>query len=164
MNCNVEWAEFAMNWRFTDPKYNLLPKLVLDRICPLSVEYSQECWNYWISDKFEHLMLLVKNTENIGQDNLINNDCGWGDKREERLLKELLAEAMELNGNEHITFFWGANCAVETEWNVFLKYWSDFCYPSDDSNIIIFHKDSRAIIYIEDTIWIVERKSFFGMN
>lgn len=164
MNYNVKWIEFVMNWRFTDSKYSLLPKLALDRICPLSLDYSQERWNYWISDKSKHLMLLVKHTKNICQDNLISNDCGWGDKTKERLLKEHLAKVMELNGNEPITFFWGANCAVETEWNIFLEYWSDFCYPSDDSNIIIFHTDDRAIIYIEDMIWAVERKSFFRMN
>lgn len=28
----------------------------------------------------------------------------------------------------------------------------------------ILHKDDRAIIYIEDIIWAVERKIFFGMN
>lgn len=68
---------------------------------------------------------------------------------------------MKLNEKEPITFFCRGACAVNTKWGVFLEYWSDFCYPSDDSNVIIFHRDSRAIIYIEDELWMVYQKSFF---
>ena len=164
MDYYAQWDEFWNNWRFTDPEFDLLPDLVLNKIRPLSEEYSKDRWNYWISDKVGHIMFLIKNTKNIGEDNKLSNDCGWGNNRKQRLLKRHLARVMKLNRNEPITFLWDSITAVETEWGVFLEYWYDFCYPHDDSNIIIFHKDNRALIYIEDKVWVVDRQSFFGLK
>ena len=101
---------------------------------------------------------------NFNLSNSFCNDCGWGDElRQSQVIKDL-ENVMKLSKNNPITFFWNANCGLETDWGIFVKYWTDFCYSSDDSNILVPHNSEKAIIYIEDKLWVVNRKDCFGRN
>lgn len=155
----ISMNDFELKWRFTEEEYNVLPKDDLDKIRPLSLNYSNECWNYWISDKEGHFMKLQLD-ENVNYITL--EDCGWGDSENEQETLEFLNKNIEVHKDQKITFFWNKNLAVETYWEIFVKYWTDFCYPSDDSNIIVIHDYPYALVYVEDKILLVERMRFFG--
>ena len=155
----IDLSNFSLLYRFNEEGYNILPEEDLNKIYPLSKEYSEEKWNYWISDKYNHLMQIEG--ININLINSFCNDCGWGNEKKQNNVISLLIEEMCLNKKVPITFFWSASVAIDTEWDIFTKYWSDFCYSSDDSNIIIPHNSNKAIIYVEDKIWIVDRKECF---
>lgn len=81
----------------------------------------------------------------------INTNCGWGDNDKEEETRNMLKKMTE-DDNE-IIFFWSKNYSVKTVWKIFYKYWSDFCYPSDDGNLILY-KDN-ILIYDEDRLYII---------
>lgn len=157
--------EFSEKWRFTEEGYNVLPKVDLEKIHPLSKEYSCEKWSYWISNnKGQNHLMLINGRKILDNINLFCNDCGWGNTKKQNQVINSLIEKMSLQENEPITFYWSSSVSVETEWSIFTRYWTDFCYSSDDSNIIIPHNSEKAIIYVEDKIWVVNRKECFGQN
>lgn len=153
----ITFDDFNLKWRFTEEKYNKLPLTDLNMIKPLSISYSEECWSNWISDKCGHLMEISYKPSKLQY-----NDCGWGEPEKECQTVDFLKKNILVSEQSKITFFWGGSCSVETNWGIFLKYWTDFCYPSDDSNVIIIHNHPLAVIYIEDKLWIVDRVECFG--
>jgi hypothetical protein len=46
--------------------------------------------------------------------------------------------------------------AVETDWRLFLDHWDDFCYPSDDSNILVLPTLGKAVVYIEERWYVLD--------
>jgi len=158
----INMKDFGFNWRFTDEKYNLLPKNDLMLIRPLNKEISNEIWGNLIDNNVNHYALIKKKV-NLATD-LVIDDCGWGDESKENNTQEYLIKHIKWNMDSKIMFFWNKDHAVETEWNIFLKYWTDFCYSSDDSNIIINQNSKKAIIYVEDRMLIVDRKIHFNKN
>jgi Protein of unknown function (DUF2947) len=155
----ISFDEFSLNWRFTEVEYNILPEEDLNKIRPLSPQKSKECWKFWISKKVGHFMKLSVSGE--GSTQLCNN-CGWGEVEREKNTIILLNESLKIDEGQSITFFWNESNAVETTWGIFLKYWTDFCYPSDDSNIIIIHDCEKAVVYVGDKITIVDREKYFS--
>lgn len=59
---------------------------------------------------------------------------------------------MHISRTSTVLFFWSAACAVETTWDVLMRYWSDFCCPSDDSNLAILAESDLAIVYCESLV------------
>lgn len=155
----ITFEDFSLKWRFSEEEYNKLPTTDLNKIKPLSISYSKKCWSNWISNKYGHLMKI---NALPCTDVLHYNDCGWGDPEKECQTVNFLQDNILISKEAIITFFWSESCSVETTWGVFLKYWTDFCYPSDDSNVIIIHDYPLAVIYIEDKLWIVNRAEYFG--
>jgi hypothetical protein len=49
-----------------------------------------------------------------------------------------------------------AEMAVETDWRLFLDHWDDFCYPSDDSNILVLPTLGKAVVYIEERWYVLD--------
>ena len=158
----INMNNFGFSWRFTDEKYNLLPKNDLMLIRPLTKEFSNEIWEKFIDNKVNHYALIKKKI-NLATD-LVIDDCGWGEEYKENNTQKYLMNHIKWNINSKIIFFWNKDYAVETEWNIFLKYWTDFCYSSDDSNIIINPNSEKAMIYVEDRIFIVNRKIHFNKD
>lgn len=158
-NDYIPMEKFSLKWLFTNEKYNVLPKDIQKRMHPLSVKAAKKRWESWISIEGEHYCQLNKF---LKSNDLLCADCGWGDKDKEQETKTILTEKLLLNYSHSITFFWHKTQAIETEWGIFLDYWSDFCYPDDDSNIVIINDYPKAIIYITDSMWVVDRKVHFG--
>ncbi|MEN2774367.1 DUF2947 family protein [Acetivibrio clariflavus] len=92
------------------------------------------------------------------------NDCDWGEPEKESQTVNFLQKNILIPEESKITFFWSESCSFETVWGIFLKYWTDFCYPSDDSNVIVIHNYPLAVIYIEDKLWIVQQIEYFGSD
>ena len=54
-------------------------------------------------------------------------------------------------------FFWFGDLAVEIDWGLFLDHWDDFCYPTDDSNIVVIPELNKAVAYIDEAWFILEK-------
>ena len=81
----------------------------------------------------------------------------WTSPEETKRVGEFLRRHVPLRDDDLLLFFWGAPCAVETTWGVLLRYWTDFCYPSDDSNVAIPFEGDRLIAYVEGLTWVSRR-------
>ncbi len=131
----------------------------LENIKPLTRGCSAERWRRWISSSAHHYMLLQGINDDAGE--MLCAACGWGDPEKEDKVRQLLEKELSLKPESVITFFWSESHAVETQWGTFLKYWPVFCYGSDDSNIVVIHEVPKALVYVEDHLWVVDRKRYF---
>ncbi len=152
----MDMNDFPFKWRFTDEKYRMLPPSVLADIRPLAIRVAEERWNKWVSAAGLKLPDLPKDGMNS-----ISSNCGWGDRRKEEETRTKLRKSFQIGTENKLTFFWNARNAVETKWDIFVKYWPDFCYPSDDGDVVSIHDAPHALIYIKDRMWSVDRKAYF---
>jgi len=151
-------AKFYYNFRFFDDQDHNISGDIISKILPLEKSFSAELWENWI-DENVHDYNLIKNKRK----NYINiiNYCGWGVEEAEIRTRDLLKEELMINPKSEIIFFWSKHYSVKTEWGIFLDYWCNFCYPFDDSDILVFVENPYAIIYIDDIIKVVDRKEHF---
>lgn len=139
-------SKFPYAWRFTDEKYNKLDLKELEQMFELTEKESIDFWSQNIESKIN-----IYPISNIYKTNKkIINDCGWGDKEGEESTRVLLKNIQD--ENKEIYFFWGKRYAIKTYWDLFVKYWSDFCYCSDTGNVI-FLSCNNILIYYEDTMY-----------
>lgn len=157
----IDVSLFGMKWRFTEKKYNLLPQIDLTQIKILSEDSSKNFWNKNISDKYMHYKLLDINVRLKKE--VILKDCGWGDKETESQTKIYL-ERLNISNDEKVLFFWDSKTSVETTWGILLKYWTDFCYPSDDGNIIIINNADDYLVYEEDILLKIAKTEFINID
>jgi hypothetical protein len=139
---------FPLHWRFVEDaeKYVILPEEDRLNFKPLAVASSQSLWNGWVRTILE--ALDRRTTPTIYE----SSEDDW----EQRVCGKL-QDRVEMPESETLYFFWEPTVAVETTWGLFLKYWSDFCYPSDVTNAAIAPKRPEALIYSEEKLWIVPR-------
>lgn len=48
---------------------------------------------------------------------------------------------------EKIVVRWGPRVAVQTNWEIFARYWNDFCYPSSDDVEIFLPSGEWILLY-----------------
>jgi hypothetical protein len=95
--------EFPLAWRWTDPRYAVLPAEVLAKIHPV-VDYPAEPTK--LSGRWTEASLCV--------DEAVDAARSWLREQQPKL-------------DQVITIEWSSGCSVQTTWDVFTKYWDDFC-------------------------------------
>ncbi len=140
--------EFRLRWRFFEDaeKYTILPEEDRLYFKPLSEPSIRRLWDGWARPILEN---LDRATPAIHE----GNDDGWQEE-----MRNVLRGCVALPDTEPLYFFWEPTIAVETTWGIFLKYWNDFCYPSDSGNVAIVPRWAEAIFYSEENLWIVSRR------
>lgn len=139
----MENNHFAYSWRFDDERYNLLLEEDLLLISPISPTKSKEIWASIFKDGISHLIELSPKS-------------GWTSIKKEQVDTDIYDSGISFISNygyddKDIVFFWNNENAVSTKWSIFKKYWNDFCYPSDDNNLIYI--DACNIITFTDEIF-----------
>ena len=138
--------DFELSWRFMDSNYNLLPETDLNMICEVPLNKCKLLWGKY------NLHKLFNNKNFIDYQKidkyLLIKDCFWGEENENST-RNILSK---LSFDNEIVFFWAEDCAVSTTYNIFVKYWSDFCYPSDYKSIIVCI-NKFVLVYKEDVIF-----------
>jgi hypothetical protein len=134
-------ANFPLLWRFTDSGYNVLPASVLEKIEPLPVQTCEALWRTWVSPEGDHLAQI---TEMKGT--VLSTFEGHWDEPE---LARAQLRKLDLSDNK-VSVLWGAQLGLSLDWHVFVRYWDDFFYPSDDNNVLIHSAEQLVIAYIED--------------
>jgi Protein of unknown function (DUF2947) len=143
--------------RITHPNYNVLPPEALSLIQGFTEEDSLELWKKYVHPIYTHYRE-------------IDMYAGLNDPQAIRGIKidfeneeetsKLLDKMVSISGESQILIFSAAKEAIITKWHVFLKYWSDFCYPAE-INIIIFLDTSKAIEFDNREFSIVDRFAEF---
>lgn len=151
--------EFRLKWRFAEDstKWTVLPPNDLASFKPLTEDSARTLWSTYVSRSALHLMEIVlqygpPNRDQFGKRILVIDD-NWSSDEEHNRVAEVLNNHVGVAASSIVYFFWDASCAVETTWDILLRYWSDFCYPSDDSNVAIIFDTDINRYYIEGTVW-----------
>jgi len=152
--------EFELIWRFSDAqRYTQLTPDEFSRFRPTSPKDGLGLWEKYVypgSNKRErHLTELY-----------VRKLIEWPDsptfrsstEKEEKRVVHTLRQEIPATETSALLFFWHAEVCVKTDWGLFLDHWDDFCYPSDDSNVIVLPGVEKAVIYIEENWHILSRK------
>ena len=111
---------FPLAWRWTQPSHNVLPPEVMAEIRPLAqVSAPNGTFGLTVLDPavFEDIRV-------VSADVPVMEGKDW-----------LVRLPVELHGR--ITVCWDESTAVETTWEIFTRYWDDFCYPGSD-DVMVF--------------------------
>jgi len=151
---------FGLIWRFSDAqKYTQLSAAEFRRFRPLSEFESIEQWEQYVypdaSPGHRHFrelyaQRLIKLPEEASFSSRSRDD-------EANVVSNLQRQVVADDSDEAI-FFWHAETAVRTDWRLFLDHWDDFCYPSDDSNILVVPTCCRAVVYSEERWYVLDRR------
>ncbi len=150
---------FALIWCFSDAqKYAHLSTAEFQRFRPLSEVESLACWKQYVypdvSPRHRHLMeLRVQRLITWPQRPSFLSEL----RDEEQQIVPTLQKVIPAAGSSLALFFWHAELAVQTDWRLFLDHWDDFCYPSDDSNIVVLPEVGKAVVYIKDWWYVFNR-------
>jgi len=150
---------FGLIWRFSDAqKYTQLSETEFRRLQPLSEDESLKRWEQHVysdaSPGHRHLVQLCLNR-------LVRLPeapafISKSHDEEIRVVQNLQRRIVAADSTE-VLFFWHAEVAAKTDWHLFLEHWNDFCYPSDDSNILILPSVGKAVAYIEERWYVLDR-------
>ena len=148
-------SEFPLKWRFTDPKYRVLPKEHLAQVRPLDITSSKNLWQYILEsnlhadDPFGHDFFKTVESITIG-------DSYENDEEDSRMRKWLYRCALPFD--KRVLLCWQPEIAVETTWKIVIKYWNDFYYPSSDDLTVCDESLQSALLFHHSD------KVFFGTN
>lgn len=155
--------DFQLKWRFAEDatKWTVLPPKDLAFFKPLTEESAQRLWSTYVSTSAQHLMEIVLRSvppdrNQFGKRVLVIDD-NWSAEEESNYVTNIFRNHIDVEPSSMLYFFWNASCAVETTWDILRRYWSDFCYPSDDSNVAVILDTHINIYYIEGSVWLGSR-------
>jgi hypothetical protein len=131
---------FSLLWRFTDPRYVVLPQEELNEIKPTEEDKRKEIYE----SVFVYAENYELNSEKVEEIEIINLE-----NREEKEIIKWIKDKIE---EEKILIVWDTKTSVYTNKNLFIKYWSDFLYPSSDDAIIISESKKCVLYYMHDNI------------
>ncbi len=148
---------FPLKWRFAeDPdRWTVLPDEDLRHFRPLTEISARVQWNQLVTPTADHLMAVGASRLRFKSslaDFRVADD--WNAAEEARRVAEFLRAHVPIHDSDGLIFFWNASVAVETTWDIVLRYWSDFCYPSDDSNVVVPFEGDRLVVHVESHVWV----------
>lgn len=162
-------ANLCVIWRFTDAeKYCQFTKEKFDRLRPLTEKESLKKWAEFVhpaSDRLSrHLVqLFVRGRIEYPEAPTFQSVTN----AEEARVPTNLRRYLPAEDSTDALFFWHGTEAVWTDFGLFLEHWSDFCYPSDESNVLVIPELSKAVWYREDNWFVLERgdgQEFFPLR
>lgn len=114
--------EHPLAWRWTDPKYTILPDDVLARMQPPD-QREIELWEKKISNLIGPEGLVPAAFKTIQKHNADISllECrSW-------------LQGQQPNPSLEVFVFWDKTTALRTTWGIVMEYWDDFFYPSSDN-------------------------------
>jgi hypothetical protein len=150
---------FGLIWRFSDAqKYAQLSDAEFRRLRPLSESESLGQWEQHVypdaASGHRHLreiQRLIKWPEVPSFTSELH--------QEEINVVPNLQRRIVASDSDEVIFFWHAEMAARTDWRLFLDHWDDFCYPSDDSNILVLPMVGKAVAYIEERWYVLDSQT-----
>ena len=125
--------DFPLKWRFAGDasKWTVLPPEDLARFRPLTEQASRTLWTQLVADDAWHHSVLSQDQLRFNSDQLghVVVDDDAEPASEHQRIRDFLTTQISLPLDTRVLFFWGATCSVDTTWDVFIRYWDDFCYP-----------------------------------
>lgn len=131
--------EFSLNWRFNETQNTTISKIEKSKIYPLSEVESKRINN--IIDYFENELNRMKYFSEKGWFSATQDSI----KNIERFINVV---DNELNMcEEDLIVTWNRKTTLKTTKQIFLKFWTDFLYPSSDDVTIISEKTNWIMFY-----------------
>ncbi|HEU5116360.1 MAG TPA: DUF2947 family protein [Isosphaeraceae bacterium] len=152
--------DFPLSWRFAEDadRWVVLPEADLRQFRPLSAACAHGHWHRLVTPTADHLMAAGQTGPRFETRLAEYRIAGdWTAAEESERVAKFLRPLVPIRDADTLLFFWGAWCAVETTWDLVLRYWSDFCYPSDDSNVIVPFVGDRLVVHAERLVWVAPR-------
>ncbi len=124
---------FVYLWRWTDPKYNVLPASDLAQIHPVIEEKAQKLWEHeyvYLQELYRYA--FADTSEPITSSSLFEwiRHIDISDEEIDVVQQSLMA--CEPQGDQIVIVMWGSKRAVAVPWHIFCAYWDDFCYVGAD--------------------------------
>lgn len=146
---------FGLGWRFCSERHDPLPEAEWGEIQPLREAESCALWKALVSREGGHLMEcnLLPNAARL------TGDAGWGDAADEEKTRSLLGETFPGGDGAPALVFWHASLSALTRWSFFLRYWSNFFYPSDESGVVACLDHPTNLLFVGDSIFVHGRST-----
>lgn len=122
---------FRLRWRWTDPRYNVLPVADLAAIHPLSLAKAREI----NSLTMPCLRSLAWSPREAVPEHFRSAATEISAEGDAATVGACLQELSV--SDQPVVVSWDKRTAVLTTWKVFHTYWDDFCYPSSDDVTVV---------------------------
>jgi len=126
---------FCYAWRRTSPTHNVFPPEVMAQIKPLVHAPAPRGWTEEVYGLVHpHFEDVVSAPAHVAK----------GERTE-------WLQTLPISPGERVTVRWGCDhVAVETTWEIFAKYWDDFCYPVSD-DVQVFPRSGEWLLLYHET-------------
>ena len=142
--------ECKLAWRWTDPKWALLPEDDLAKMRTVIGGKLTELWYEllgWHEKDGRLKSALFAETESI-----------LAEEPEQEQVKNWLRSRVS-NQEQSIHIIWDKQTSIFTTWDIFLKWIDDFCYPgSDDITILPLSKEWILKYHHEEYFFFARRR------
>ena len=128
----MDIATFPLLWRWTQSSHAVLPADALETLCPLSTEKAG--------------LLCAVAPKQLGPRVLKHH--ATEDIEETR--KWLASLPLPVG---RVVVVWSMDTALSLPWEVFVTYWSDFCYPSSDDVDVFIEGGAVVLRWHHDEIF-----------
>lgn len=139
----ISLEKFPLRWRWTEKEYCLLPENELAQIAPLAPQPAKDAWEASLRFALESSDFSPNIDLFIGIERVAATDHG--------AVKRWLSERVF---SCEIIVSWQPDLAVLTNTDLFIKYWSEFCYPSSD-DVSVWPLDKTWVLHYwhEEVFW-----------
>jgi hypothetical protein len=147
----IPMEEFALKWRFTDPRYRALPPVHLKLVKPLSPMSSRRLWDLALPlhEELPFTAGFFRVVESIPLDNAAPTAVRG-------VRKWLFSRGVPFKSLVFLSY--QPEWAIATTWKMVVKYWDDFWYPGSDDLTVVDGSFAWALL-----LW-HESQAFFGDN
>jgi len=141
---------FRLKWRFTDEKFDKLPNQDLDKLQPLDSVASTFLWNYLIKNNLHKEMPFKKDFfRTIDKTRIL-------DDNEKEIKNWLYQRGLPLDKSVFLS--WDTENSMIVPWQLLIKYFDSFYYPSSDNLTVIDQSLAWALLFLHND------EIYFGTN
>jgi hypothetical protein len=143
--------QFALKWRFTDPRYRVLPPVHLEQVKPLSSESARRLRDLILPLHEDRPFTL--GSFRVVESVPLDNADPWAIRA---VRKWLFGRGVPFKSLVYLSY--QPEWAIETKWKMVVKYWDDFWYPGSDDLTVVDESLAWALLFWH------ESQGFFGDN
>ena len=147
----IPMEQFALKWRFTDPRYRVLPPVHLEQVKPLSSESSRRLWDLTLL-LHKDLPFTVGFFSDVESIPLNNTDP----LAIRAVRKWLFNRGVPFKSPVYLSY--QQDEAIATTWKMVIKYWDEFWYPGSDDLTVVDDSFAWTLLFWH------EGEAFFGDN
>ncbi|MDX5631126.1 MULTISPECIES: hypothetical protein [unclassified Brenneria] len=137
----LDEKKYPIAWRFNSEDCSLSFDEKRE-IVFLDEEGSEILWNMVFP--FNHLMKMDSSFFSVIEKNKLDFECP---KESSLFFKNKLIDI------SFVFFFWGKRASAIAPVDVFVKSWSDFFYPSDETSVVLIANRKKMIFSYEETFF-----------
>ena len=151
----VPMDQFPLKWRFTDPRYDVLPPIHLAQVKPLAPPDARRLWDMILQAQLHR---AIPFTEGYFRSVVsTRTERAHGDEAEARRVRKWLFQR-GVPFRQRVWLSYQPEWAIETTWKLLVKYWTAFYYPISDDLTVIDGSFNWALLFFH------EEEIFFGSN